>query len=219
LEPPGGITGGLIGGLGGLVGGGTAGGGFIGGGDAGSAADAGVGVPTSPDDAGLDGGVFDGGVDAGGDAGDAGDAALPGDAGDAGGCFSDGAPRSDGGCTGNYCATSASALDQSVTQGACRASDTLRLVCQGQIARSTVQCAQDNALSLYVGSSVRSCLRHEAQLSAVASDCLDCYVQELLCTLSSCLATCVAGFEPDCSDCRRTNCGAQFTSCSGLPAP
>jgi hypothetical protein len=39
-----------------------------------------------------------------------------------------------------------------------------------------------------------------------------------MCTLSNCLATCVAGFDLECASCRRQACGAAFTSCSGLPA-
>jgi hypothetical protein len=200
-------TGGLLGGIGGTVGGGSSGG--IAGGapsdagapasDAGGAADAGAGL------GGLDAGPSDGAVEAG---------PVP----DAGLCPTEARARVDGGCQGSYCNVTLSALNGLALPGACSAEATLRLICDAQLARKTAQCAQDNALSLALGSSVRSCLKRDPQLAPIESGCVDCYVTELMCTLSNCLATCVAGFDLECASCRRQACGAAFTSCSGLPA-
>jgi hypothetical protein len=214
----GGTGGGLIGGLfggtggtsggGGAIGGGTTGGGIGGGGplDAGAApADAGGNADAGIGPGGPDAGPSDGGVESG-------------PASDAGLCPTEARARVDGGCQGSYCSLTLGGLGGLVLPGACSAEATLRLICDAQLARKTAQCAQDNALSLALGSSVRSCLRRDPQLAPVESGCVDCYVTELMCTLSNCLATCVAGFELECTSCRRQACGPAFTSCSGLPA-
>ena len=200
--------------IGGLSGGGVVGGGFIGGPDAGVTPGAIEDAGKDPVDAGggSDGGVSDSGVSDSGP-NDAGDAGL----GDGSACQADSSPRVDGGCRGSYCAVARDALGSMASAGACSAAATLSLVCDGQITRKTAQCAQDYALSLSLGNAVRSCLRRDPQLAPVESNCLDCYTEEVLCTLSNCLATCVAGFETACADCRRERCGAKFTRCSGLP--
>lgn len=207
----GGLLGGLFGGTGGTaggIGGGTTGGGGIAGG--------------SPLDAGATAGDAGGDVDAGAgpgpDAGPSDGAIEAGPISDAGLCPSEARARVDGGCQGSYCSLTLDALGGLALPGACSAEATLRLICDAQLAQKTAQCAQDNALSLALGSSVRSCLRRDPQLAPVESGCVDCYVTELMCTLSNCLATCVAGFDLECTSCRRQACGAAFTTCSGLPA-
>jgi hypothetical protein len=209
----GGLLGGLFGGTGGTGGGGAPGGGTAGGGIAGGGPlDAGA----APGDAGanVDAGMGPGGSDAGPSDG----AVESGPASDAGLCPTEARARVDGGCQGSYCSLTLSGLGGLALPGACSAEATLRLICDAQLARKTAQCAQDNALSLALGSSVRSCLRRDPQLAPVESGCVDCYVTELMCTLSNCLATCVAGFDLECTSCRRQACGPAFTSCSGLPA-
>jgi hypothetical protein len=218
---PGGTIGGAAGGTGGFGGttsgtGGTGGGalgGLIGGGapnspdagsagDAGPASEAGIAAP-------LDGGVADGAQpDAAVEAGSPADAGL---------CSTGSLARVDGGCQGSYCNLTLSALADSTQPGSCIDEPTLRLACDAQLARKAAQCAQDNALSLALGTAVRSCLRRDPQLSFVSNGCLDCYTSELTCTLSNCLALCVIGLDEQCTSCRRTSCGAEFTRCSGLP--
>jgi hypothetical protein len=213
-------TGGLVGGgtTGGASIGGTAGGGPVGAADAGVALDAGAPIDAgnAGDSAAADGEV---GQEAGPDPVDAApnDGGIEAGGADGGECQPDSRARV-GGCQGSYCAITRDGLDHLVSSGVCSAPAALALVCEGEIAHKTAQCAQDNALSLALGASVRSCLRRDLQLMPVDGGCLDCYVEELLCTLSSCLATCVAGFETACTSCRRANCGAKFTRCSGLPA-
>jgi hypothetical protein len=207
----GGITGGGITG-GGTPGGGTPGG-FLGGGDAGAASDAGA----SQSDAGIDAGAPE---DSGPGEVDAGDGSVESGspAADAGLCSTDAFARVDGGCQGSYCGMTLAVLGEEAGSGACSGATALRLACDGQLAGKTARCAQDHALSLALGSSVRGCLARDPLLASVEGGCLDCYVSELLCTLSNCLATCVAGFETACTSCRRESCGAEFRRCSGLPA-
>ena len=80
-------------------------------------------------------------------------------------------------------------------------------------------CAQDNALSLGFGSTVRACARAAESLEEASPGCIDCYVDERLCSVESCLTTCLAGRAMACTECRRTHCGAAFAACSGLPRP
>ena len=159
----------------------------------------------------MDGGALDAGPDA----------ASPSDGGgipDAGLCPTDSLARVDGGCRGSYCSMTFDGLGDASGPGACSGDSALRLACDGELARKTAQCAQEHALSLALGSVVRSCLKRDAQLRDVEGECVDCYVSELLCTLTSCLATCVADVESACTSCRREHCGAEFRRCSGLPA-
>lgn len=216
----GGTTGAVPGGtgaLGGLLGGTTGGGGYLAGGSPGGAVDA--GAPPLVDAGSADSGAE---VEAGIDDADAGPSdggVEAGPAADAGLCPTESPARVDGGCQGSYCNLTVDGLAAlALPAGACSGEATLQLVCDAQLAHKTAQCAQENVLSLSLDSAVRSCLRRDPQLAQVAGACVDCYVAELICTLSNCLATCVAGFDVACTSCRREHCGQEFTRCSGLPS-
>ena len=187
--------------------------------------DAGVSVPATGAD--TDAGLGDGGVrhpsasDAGTDGGVVSDAAADGSASDAGmHCTFDADRRDAGGCFGVYCASDAVMLQSSVaTTGACRSEADLTLVCDGAFSRVVSSCAQDDALNLGFGSTVRECARDEKSLDGASDGCIDCYVDELLCAAQNCLTPCLASLSDACTSCRVDRCGEAFTKCSGLPRP
>jgi hypothetical protein len=213
--PGGGVTGGAIGGQppGGLPG--------SGGGTAGGVADAGTGTS-------MDAGVSEPPADAG--ASDAGDASLlEPDAGDSG-WPSDAAcsfvpidaavvPGADAEvCAAYGCGVTLTTLGQLVTPGgACGSTQALSVACTGELARAAMICTQENALGLGLGRQVTTCLRRASHFSQVPSDCLQCYADESLCTLSRCFVACIDGSDPACEQCRAQSCGEPFRKCSGLP--
>lgn len=166
-------------------------------------------------DSGLDGGVpRDGSVGV--------DGGVPHDAGrpTGGSCTNDSDGRDAGACFGIFCTTSVDQLSSHLSdEGACLANADLALVCDGELPRVVDACAQDNALSLGFGSSVRSCARAADSLEKASPGCIDCYVDERLCSVENCLTPCLAGRAMACTECRATRCGAAFATCSGLPRP
>lgn len=177
--------------------------------DSGSANDAGVsfdaGAPT-------DGGPSDSGQPDGGQP----DAAPP--ANDAG-CV---APSSaDGGlCPGYGCRTSIQQLRTSMDgEGACSSERALSLACDGRVSNAALQCTQDSAFSLNIGRAVSSCLKRDPQLAMLGDDCLECFVDESLCTLARCFAACTANGSSACQTCKHQQCSANLALCTGLPAP
>lgn len=209
--------------LGGLVGGGTAGAGSLGGVTGGSnpstGADAGAplqdasaptldggGSPQTPDADVPDAIVPDGAVP------DAGCSLAP-DAGPIG--------LGDGGfttsCPAFGCGVTLDSLSASSRPGgACVGSEALAAACSGELSRAAVECTQENALSLGVGRAVTSCMRRLPKLARVPGDCVQCYADETLCTLSRCFVACIDGRDPACDMCRRQSCGESFEKCSGL---
>lgn len=188
------------------------------------AADAGVpdGGIEPLDDGGMRG--VDGGLDGGmrRDASVGHDSSVPSDASrpTGGSCTNDSDGRDAGACFGVYCTTSVDQLSSHLSsEGACIAHADLALVCDGELPRVVDECAQDNALSLGFGSSVRSCARAANSLEKASPDCIDCYVDERLCSVENCLTPCLAGRAMACTECRATRCGAAFAACSGLPRP
>jgi hypothetical protein len=195
------------------------------GGESGPADSADAGVPDGGkpvDDGGMRG--VDGGLDGGvpRDGGNGFDGGAPHDAGRPTGssCTNDSDGRDAGACFGIYCTASADQLASNLSSaGACLASADLALVCDGELARVVDDCAQDNALALGFGSSVRSCARAADSLDKASPGCIDCYVDERLCSVENCLTVCLAGRAMACTECRATRCGAAFAACSGLPRP
>lgn len=175
----------------------------------GDASDA--GVPQAPDahvkpieDGGTHG--VDSGLDGGRPAG--------------GSCSTESDGRDAGACFGIYCTANLDQLSSHLSaRGACLADRDLTLVCDGELARVVDDCAQDNALSLGFGSTVRACARDAQSLEEASAGCIDCYVDERLCAVENCLTTCLAGRAMACTECRATRCGAAFATCSGLPRP
>jgi hypothetical protein len=213
-----GTTAGTIGVIGGA--GGTIAGGFLGGtipptsggtgGGAASSADAGT---STSSDAGVadasDGGVQDAQVP---------DAHVPSGSGDAG-CAQPSDPDS-GMCPGYGCRTTMQQLRSDLKQeGACTSQQALAVACDGRITNAALQCTQESAFSLNISRAVNSCLKRDPQLAMVGGACLDCYVDEALCTLSRCFAACTVGDGSSCRTCKHQYCSAPLEACSGLPAP
>jgi hypothetical protein len=208
----GGVTAGTSGALGGLVGGGSI------------SVDAGVALPpaaggttgsgASAGDAGASVDAGDGGLPSG----DAGDAQVP-DAGGDGGCATLGA--SDAGmCPGYGCRTSMQQLRLAVdSEGACASNQALAVACEGRATNAAHQCTQENVFSLNASRAISTCLKRDPQLAMLGTDCLDCFVDEALCTLSRCFAACTVSDAGACQACRLQQCGAPLAVCTGLPTP
>jgi len=124
--------------------------------------------------------------------------------------------RDAGSCYGQLCDTTLQQLGASTSAGACNEPAALRKACDGQISRTAVACAQSNTSSLWFDNAVRGCLRSSPAVSDVPKGCLDCYADELLCTLSNCLAACVSDLQLECDACRGEHCAASFQVCSGI---
>jgi hypothetical protein len=223
----GGTTAGTSGGLlGGLISADAGAGGFLGGIisiDAGSV--------TSPPMAGTGGGASpfqDAGIGTSLDASapvDAGvpdaalpDAALP-DAAIDGGCAQ--VSTSDAGmCPGYGCRTSVQQLRTAIdSEGACTSAQALAVACDGRVTNAALQCTQESAFSLNIGRSVNTCLKRDPQLAMLGNDCLECFVDEALCTLSRCFAACTVSNGATCQTCKHQQCSANLALCTGLPAP
>jgi hypothetical protein len=191
---------------------------------------------TPPRDSGKrDAGAIGGGkgpmADAGSPALDAGTASPPnGGADSADGGADGGEPgasctptsdaRSYGGCYGPYCDRNERSLASATEPaGACSGEGDLALSCDGEISRVVLDCAQRQVLSLGMGRSVLACAQRVEELSDVSDGCLDCYVDEVVCSLRNCLVACLESDSNDCGMCRATNCGGAFAACSGLPLP
>jgi hypothetical protein len=123
-----------------------------------------------------------------------------------------------GACYGVYCGmTPGELVAKSQPAGACTSAMELELACDGEIARVVSQCAESNALMLGTGRSVARCATRSDSLSQVSAACVDCYVEEVLCAATSCLASCLSSDAVGCTECRVSKCGPQFRTCSGLP--
>jgi hypothetical protein len=201
-------TGGLIGGTGGLIGG-------AGSSDAGASLDS--GTVANPADASLpvDGALPDGGVP---------DGALPDggipDAASDSGCLAPSTPDASV-CPGYGCKTTLQQLSALMDQeGACSSAAALAVACDGRVTNAALQCTQENVFSLNIDRSVNACLKRDAQLAAIGDDCLDCFVDEALCVLTRCFSACTINSTGNaCQICRRQQCSAQLSVCTGLPSP
>jgi hypothetical protein len=194
------------------------------GGLAGGSADAGAGTPTggldsgaiSAGDAGtqspgtaLDGGVPDAAIDSG----------LVPDAGDAG-CPQPLPP--DASVCPNYgCRSTREQLRAAMNpQGACSSEQAVALACDGRVGKAALQCTEESVFTLNLERAVTTCLKRDAAIAQLSSGCLECFVDEALCTLSRCFALCALASENDeCRSCRRQQCGTTLSQCTGLPAP
>jgi hypothetical protein len=152
-------------------------------------------------------------------------AAAPGDGGSADASTSDGScsfPPDAGvsSCAGFGCGTTLSSLTAlSRDGGTCVTPEALPLACDGDLSRAAEQCTQENALSLGLGGRpVTMCMRRLPKLANVSGDCLQCYADETLCTLSRCFVACIDGSDPTCQQCRSSQCAQPFSQCSGLPS-
>jgi len=160
-----------------------------------------------------DGGLTDGGAT---DAtfGDASIEPLPGPT-----CTMTSDARAAGGCYGSYCDVAQSSFMSAEPSGACRSDEERSLACDGEISRVVAECAQRDALAIGLGRSVAACAERTTSLESVGDACLDCYVDEIVCSLRSCLVACLDGSSAACSECRASRCGPAFLDCSGLPTP
>jgi len=119
-----------------------------------------------------------------------------------------------------YCTSNTDQIASGLSsKGQCLSPGDLALVCDGELSRVVAECAQDSALALGFGSTVRACARDATSLDEASPGCIDCYVDEMLCSVESCLTPCLAGLSRACTECRTTRCGAAFQTCSGLPRP
>lgn len=184
-----------------------------------SGRDAGVRAPSmdagaaTPDAEPSDGEAGDGGA---GDAQVAPDAQPP--EGSTCTMISDG--RAAGGCYGRYCGTPHDTfISMAEAGGACASDDERELACDGEIARVVAACAQREVLSLGLARATASCAQRADSLTSVGRACLDCYVDEIVCSMRECLVSCLDGSSATCSECRADRCGEAFLDCSGLPKP
>jgi hypothetical protein len=162
---------------------------------------------------GADMGTNDAGVDAGDGAVDL----IPFDGG-LGHCTIDSDGRDAGACFGVYCDVAQGMLSKLVSdRGACLGADDLTLACDGELARVVANCAQEDVLMLSFGRTVALCAARAPTLANASEGCIGCYVDEVLCALQNCLAPCLSGSSDECTSCRRENCVADFSACSGLP--
>lgn len=203
VSTPGQIGGAATGGLGGFTAGSL--GGLAGGTGGGSGAPPPMG--SSDAAAASDGGVPEAGVDGAVDAG----------AHD-GGCAQPSAPDASM-CPGYGCRTTLQQLRTSMKQGACSSEQAAAVVCDGRVGNVALQCTQDNLFALNISRAVNGCLKRDPQIGMLANDCVDCFVEEALCTLTRCFAACAVNDGNDCTNCRQQQCSAMFADCSGLPAP
>ncbi|HEY6880272.1 MAG TPA: hypothetical protein VI299_19745 [Polyangiales bacterium] len=156
----------------------------------------------------LDAGVFD-----------AGDASAPvDDGGSDEGCLIDSDRRDAGACFGMYCGMPQTEFAKRVDHvGACLGTEDLALACDGELTRAVSDCAQDGVFALGFARALASCAQHKPSLATASTDCVNCYVDEVLCALDNCLAPCLNGAALDCTSCRRAHCSDDFRFCSGLP--
>jgi hypothetical protein len=162
----------------------------------------------------LDGGVPDAAIDSGlapdaGNAGDAGDAGCP-----------QPLPPDASVCPNYGCRSTREQLRAAMNpQGACSSEQAVALACDGRVGKAALQCTEDSVFTLNLERAVTACLKRDAAIAQLSSGCLECFVDEALCTLSRCFAACTLTEGNDCKVCRQQQCSAAFATCSGLPAP
>lgn len=151
------------------------------------------------------GAALDGGADAG----------QP-DAGD--GCaWSSPAPDAEH-CGGSYCDTARAAL--TVNGGAaCSSAGSLDAVCASDPLQVVGACLRTHWLSPSRAMAVKSCAVADEKLNNVSGSCLDCYVALHECMADACAVQCLAEAGAACEACTVDQCGAAFSTCSGLARP
>ena len=204
---------------------GVPGGGAVGGTGGGSAS---PGATPTPPAAGSGGtsGDLDAGVPPTGDAGvvpplgTAGDGGAAPDASGDAGCPRLLAPDA-GICAAYGCALSLDQLRASTNSaGACTSPGALAAACDGSASSAALRCTEASVFSADIGEATAACVKRDAQLSALGATCLDCFVDEALCTLSRCFASCALASENEaCRACRHQQCAGVLSQCTGLPAP
>ncbi|MGC4086336.1 MAG: hypothetical protein QM756_00285 [Polyangiaceae bacterium] len=120
----------------------------------------------------------------------------------------------------DYTATTLKAATK--TAGKC-AADTAT-VCANDMFATVSGCGVDcYSMNMADPTKVPACTATCIQKAAAptpSTDCTNCYVADVVCALTNCLATCAAGKSAACDTCRAdAGCTEAFYSCSGLPEP
>lgn len=131
----------------------------------------------------------------------------------------------DGMCAGFLCGITQEQLAAELAPNA-RCRDT-KYACNGNLDLVSTQCAR-SVLSTRFGESddvvrplIRDCIFEDDQARAhVEVDCVDCFIDALVCSSGPCLLECLSGNSPECDECARNNgCFDPVFTCSGLPNP
>jgi hypothetical protein len=102
--------------------------------------------------------------------------------------------------------------------GACTSPAALAAACDGSASSAALRCTEASVFAADLSEAASTCVRDDPQVSALGATCLGCFVGEALCTLSRCFALCALASENDeCRSCRRQQCGAMLSQCTGLP--
>lgn len=133
-----------------------------------------------------------------------------------------GLPESgDGGvCSGDQCPITRRELAQlAVPGGACVRSAEVDLVCDGAIQSSIGTCNESSLQESASFSLVENCVLTDPAVSSARDACLDCYLTANRCALLNCLSECLVPTSAEaCNACRKNQCGAALSACTGLPA-
>ncbi|MFT3924664.1 MAG: hypothetical protein QM778_19140 [Myxococcales bacterium] len=106
-----------------------------------------------------------------------------------------------------------------VPGGACTSLQELDLVCDGAIQASVGRCNEQSLSDSAGFGLVKDCVLGDPKVDGASDACVDCYLSANQCTLLNCLAACLVPVSSTaCNQCRIDNCGAAFSTCSGLPA-
>lgn len=137
----------------------------------------------------------------------------------------------EGRCGGFYCGVSlevlAAASDPGATCYPLDGFDGVASLCDNRLLTLVGRCgrrelandpiASESALRI----AVRRCMYEDPDVRQRFSEpCVDCYVQESLCSGQNCPVECLLGDSAECEVCRaRAGCEAALFACSGLPNP
>lgn len=134
-------------------------------------------------------------------------------------------PAGNGMCGGFLCGVTHEQLAAEIkADAACSDS---QYACTGNLDDVSTACARSvqatnfGASESVLRTAIRNCIFEDAQAKAHASaQCVDCFIDALVCSSGPCLIACLNGNTPQCDQCaRNAGCLDPVFACSGQPSP
>jgi hypothetical protein len=97
--------------------------------------------------------------------------------------------------------------------GGCTNEDDIAIIESIDIGIASSTCGASCALGNDPEGCTFTCLTDATGLS---SECVDCHVGSVLCTVEACATPCTTPGNPECDACRESHCMQAFWDCSGL---
>jgi hypothetical protein len=120
-------------------------------------------------------------------------------------------------CGGFHCKETADDIDGAKSDDAkCGSEADIAALCSNEAPAITATCGMTSG---YDGPMTKTCVM--GMLEDMSGECVDCFVESMLCTVGNCATACAAGANSAaCVTCRKDNdCFSDFYECAGLKSP